>query len=270
MKHTFKKFQERVLAFFAPSPEGSLTKEAAKQRRSEALTKFAQAFFTVLIALWIAPVFFAQGPVIMIVAAICSLPFVMQGVILWLSAISITNSTTGQKVPTPVHQGAKTENPPNPAPQSSPIHKPPTPAAKTPQKEKTTGSSFRELQQQGWKITCNLSLPNGETVDVFLQSPKGNAFIVDVQSQWGEVVYEEGVLKLRQGIGVSNFENDLLGQITDRAIAVKKMKRLRSVTPILCFTEAALSIETVNNKARDVYIVKREFLVRKLLRLEKD
>ncbi|HEY9667054.1 MAG TPA: NERD domain-containing protein, partial [Coleofasciculaceae cyanobacterium] len=165
---------------------------------------------------------------------------------------------------------SKTEKPPSPAPQSSQTHKPATPAAETPQEQKTSGSSFRELQQQGWKITCNLSLPNGDTVDVFLQSPKGNAFIVDVQSQWGEVVYEEGVLKLRQGIGVSNFENDLLGQITEQAMAVKKMKRLRSVTPILCFTEAALSIETVNNKARDVYIVKREFLVRKLLRLEKD
>jgi hypothetical protein len=129
--------------------------------------------------------------------------------------------------------------------------------------------TFRDLQQQGWKITCNLPISNLGNVDMFLQSPNKNSFIVNIQSYQGEVFFDEGVLKRRKWSQVSDFEQDLLQLCIDQALAVKKMKRLRSVTPILCFSEATLCIETVNNKARDVYVVKKEALVRKLLRLDK-
>jgi beta-glucosidase/6-phospho-beta-glucosidase/beta-galactosidase len=76
-------------------------------------------------------------------------------------------------------------------------------------------------------------------------------------------------LKRRDWKGVSNFEQNLLQQMMAQALAVQTMKRLRNVTPILCFSEATLSIETVNNKALDVYVVKKESLVRKLLRLDR-
>ena len=117
-------------------------------------------------------------------------------------------------------------------------------------------------------ITYNLPIPIVGEVDVFLQSPNNNYFIVNVQSYRGEVFFDEGVLKRRDWREVSNFEKDLLQHIMDQVLAVKKMKRLRLVTPLICFTEATLSIETVNNKARDVYVVKKESLVRKLVRLD--
>jgi hypothetical protein len=107
-------------------------------------------------------------------------------------------------------------------------------------------------------------------VDVFLQSPNKNHFIVNFQCYRGEVFFDEGILKRRDWKGISHFDQDLLQQMMAQVLAVQTMKRLRRVTPILCFFEATLSIETVNNKALDVYVVKKESLVRKLLRLDKD
>jgi hypothetical protein len=113
-----------------------------------------------------------------------------------------------------------------------------------------------------------LLLPNQENVDVLLQSPHNHHFMVEIQTCRGEVFFDEGILKRREWSSLSNFNEDLLNHVTQKALAVKTLKRLPSVTPILCFTQATLSIETVNNKARDVYVVKQDYLVRKLLRLD--
>ncbi len=266
--HKFKQFTNRVLAFFKPLPLRDLSPTAVQQRRNDALVQFAQAFITVLIGLWVAPLFEAQGTLVFIVAIVCAVPFVIQGFKLWISAVPGGKSTTEPKSPTSSIHNPRTSKSPNPTHRDARTQKSPTSSAKSNQREDIVGIILSDLQQQGWKITYNLPIPKLGEVDVFLQSPNNNYFMVNVQSYRGEVFFDEGVLKRRDWREVSNFEKDLLQHIMDQVLAVKKMKRLRSVTPLLCFTEATLSIETVNNKARDVYIVKKEALVRKLVKLD--
>lgn len=266
----FKKIKERVLAFITPSPASDLTQAAAQERRSEALTKFLQAVFTILIGIWLAPLFYGQANLVIAVAGGVSVLFVIQAFQLLLSSNPFSRSKTTYVSPSSLPQNPSKQKTPSPARQDAKTQNPPSPSPKSTQAEVAVTQSFRDLQQQGWKITCNLPIPNLGNVDVFLQSPNKNSFIVNVQSYQGEVFFDEGVLKRRDWKGVSDFEQDLLQLSIDQALAVKKMKRLRSVTPVLCFSEATLCIETVNNKARDVYVVKKEALVRKLLRLDQD
>lgn len=282
MGQKFKQWQESLLAFFRKSPNSDLTQEAARQRRNDALTQFAQAVGTLLIGLWIAPVFFAQGPVVIAVAVACSLPFFIQGFKTWTSDSPSFPSQTTNKFPSsasqasrtytsvrPVQRTARTKKSLSQAHQSTRTAKSPNPITKGTQAQETIAIILRDLQEQGWKITYNLPTPNLGNVDAFLQSPKNNSFIVNVQTYQGEVFFDEGILKRRDWQQVSNFEQDLLQQVTDQALTIKKIKNLRKITPVLCFTNALLSIETVNNKARDVYVVKKESLVRKLIRLDK-
>ena len=278
----FKQWRESLLAFFRKSPDSDLNQEAARQRRNDALAQFVQAVGTLLIGLWIAPVFFAQGPVVIAVAIACSLPFFIQGFKTWTSDSPSLSSPTTSKSSSSASQTSRAyaSSPPlgrrdrinqsaNSLPrQSSRTQKPSHPVGQAAQQQETVTFFFKELQEKGWKITYNLRTPNLGNVDVLLQSPKNNSFIVNVQSYQGEVFFDEGILKRRDWKQISNFEQDLLQQVTDQALAVKKMKRLRNVTPVLCFTHAVLSIETVNNKAREVYVVKKESLVKKLIRLD--
>jgi hypothetical protein len=270
VKRQFKKLKEKAQAFVTPSPPSDLAQVAAEERRGEALTKFAQAVLTILIGVWLAPVFFGQANLVIAVAGACSLLLVIQGFKLWFSTSSVGRNHTSYTSPSSAPQSPQTQKSPTPARQDARTQQSPKPTPKSTQPEVSAAQSFRDLQQQGWKITCNLPIPNLGNVDVFLQSPNKNSFIVNVQSYQGEVFFDEGVLRRRNWSQVSDFEQDLLQLCIDQALAVKKMKRLRSVTPVLCFSEATLCIETVNNKARDVYVVKKEALVRKLLRLDKD
>jgi hypothetical protein len=134
--------------------------------------------------------------------------------------------------------------------------------------EEIVGLLLKELEQAGWKIQHNLSIPRLGDVDVFLSSPKDNHFVIDVKSHSGEVFFEDGVLKKRFGNAVYSFEKDFLAKVMEQALTIKTMKGLRFVTPILCFTEARLDIGTVNNKARGVYVMKKEALVKKLVWLD--
>jgi hypothetical protein len=265
----FKKIKERVLAFITPSPASDLTQAAAQERRSEALTKFLQAVFTILIGIWLAPLFYGQANLVIAVAGGVSVLFVIQAFQLLLSSNPFSRSKTTYVSPSSAPQSSRTQKSPSPPRPDTSTQNSPSPIPKSTQSQAPVTNTFKDLQQQGWKITCNLPIPNLGNVDVFLQSPNKNSFIVNVQSYQGEVFFDEGVLKRRNWSQVSDFDQDLLQLCIDQALAVKKMKRLRSVTPILCFSEATLCIETVNNKSRDVYVVKKDALVRKLLRLDK-
>lgn len=268
VKNQFKQLTERVLAFFKPSPTSDLSKREAKQLRNKALAQFAQAVITVLIGVWLAPLFYQQGTLIVVTAVVCSLPFVIQGCKIWMSARPRVKSTTAYESPSSSYYSPRTSKSPSPTHRDTRTQKSPTPAAKSNRREDAVGIILSDLQQQGWKITYNLPIPKLGEVDVFLQSPNNNSFIINVQSYRGEVFFDEGVLKRRDWKEVSNFEKDLLQETMDQALAVKKMKRLPLVISLLCFTEATLSIETVNNQARDVYVVKKESLRRKLVRLD--
>lgn len=270
-RHMFKKIKERVLAFLAPSPTNNFDQTAAKHQRYEALMQFAQAGFTLLIGFWIAPLFYGQAIFVMVAAVACSLPFVFQGFKLLLSNTPEIEKTPTNPSPNSVVQSRRASKLPSSARRRN-MRTQQTPQAvvQNQPNENSLSLLLNDLQQQGWKMTYNLPIPNLGEVDVFLQSPHQNYFIVNVQPYRGEVFFDEGILKRRDWQGVSNFEHDLLQKMMAQALAVQTMKRLRCVTPILCFSEATLSIETVNNKALDVYVVKKESLVRKLLRLDRD
>lgn len=265
----FKKIKERVLAFFAPSPTDNSNQTAARQRRYDALIQFAQAGFTLLIGFWIAPLFYGQANLVLIAAGVCSVPFVIQGFKLLLSNTPEMKSTTTTPAPSAVVQSRRASKLPRSPRRNPRIQQTPQAVAPNHQTEDGISILLSDLQQQGWKMTYNLSIPNLGEADVFLQSPNKNHFIVNVQSYRGEVFFDEGILKRRDWKGISHFEQDLLQQMMAQALAVQTMKRLPSVTPLLCFSESTLSIETVNNKALDVYVVQKESLVRKLLRLDR-
>jgi hypothetical protein len=269
-RHMFKKIKKRVLAFFAPSPTDHFNQTAAKQRRYDALIQFAQAGFTLLIGFWIAPLFYEQAILVIVAAVACSVPFIIQGFKLLLSYTPEIKSATTTPAPSPVVQNRKISKLPRSPRRNARIQQTPQAVAPNHQSEDGISILLSDLQQQGWKMKYNLPIPNLGEVDVFLQSSNKNHFIVNFQSYRGEVFFDEGILKRRDWKGLSHFEQDLLQQMMAQALAVQTMKRLRNVTPILCFSEATLSIETVNNKALDVYVVKKESLVRKLLRLDKD
>lgn len=266
----FKSIKERVLAFFAPSPTDNSNQTAARQRRYDALIQFAQAGFTLLIGFWIAPLFYEQEILVIVAAGVCSVPFVIQGFKLLLSYTPEMKSTTTTPSPSSVVQSRRVSQLPRSQRRNARIKQTPQAVAQNNQSDDAIGILLSDLQQQGWKMKYNLPIPNLGEVDVFLQSPNKNHFIVNFQSYRGEVFFDEGILKRRDWKGISHFEQNLLQQMMAQALAVQTMKRLRSVTPILCFSESTLSIETVNNKALDVYVVKKESLVRKLLRLNKD
>jgi hypothetical protein len=128
------------------------------------------------------------------------------------------------------------------------------------------------LKRQGWRIEYNLKLPNRRSdIDVFLMSPQGKAFVVEVKghSGRGEIVFDGKELKIRDGSTLKSFpENkDFLKQVTGNARAVKEAKRLRWVEALIVFPNAKLNIQTSDNRVQNVYVVEGSFLVEQLEQL---
>ena len=277
----FKQFTARVLSGVAAPNADSLIQGTPQERRNKAVAQFALALAFVLIAVWQSYLFGAFGILLVVAAVLYSVPFVIKGIHLWKSTISTAKNSkdkpftspatkrakSGQS-PSPATQAARRRQSTNPTTKGTNSEKPGSSSAKSAKQEKTVVSILRDLEQQGWRIESNLPIPQLGSVDAFLRSPKKNYFIVSVQSYHGEVFFDEGVLKRREGTKVYDFEKDFLKIVMEQALTLKDIKQLQLITPVLCFTDATLSIETVNNKARDVYVVKKEALVRKLVRLD--
>ncbi|MBW4577045.1 MAG: NERD domain-containing protein [Aphanothece sp. CMT-3BRIN-NPC111] len=134
--------------------------------------------------------------------------------------------------------------------------------------EEIIGLLLEQLEQEGWHIEYGMRLQRLGDVDVFLRSPKHNAYIIDVKSHRGEVVFDGHKLKRRFGRQEKPFEKDFLKLTMDQAYAVKTKKNLRFVTPILAFTDATLNLKQKDNKLRGVYVVERGFLVQRLRQLD--
>jgi len=257
-----------VLALLTRSQLSDLERQAAQERRNEALIKFIQAGATVAIGFWLAPLFYGQANLVLAAAVACSVPFIIEGFKVWLSDTPVSPRIPAKKPTTAVRQNPRVQKYPSLPRRNPRTQKLPNPAAKSPQRQDAIAEILSELQQQGWRIAYNLMVPDLGNVDVFLQSPNNNYFIIHVESYQGEVFFDESILKRRDRNSIYHFERDLLQIVMEQALAIKVMKKLQLVVPILCFTEAVLSIETINNKARDVYVVKKESLVKKLLRLD--
>lgn len=129
--------------------------------------------------------------------------------------------------------------------------------------EENVAQLLKPLELQGWKIEYNVVLEYGDA-DAFLQAPNGKCFVIDTKSNKGSVFYDGTMLKLRYGKQVHEFGNgkNILKAVKGQARALKEMKRVSFVQPILCFTQARMEEIDQNNSIDGVYAVDTANLLR--------
>ncbi|NJO44651.1 MAG: NERD domain-containing protein [Oscillatoriales cyanobacterium RM2_1_1] len=121
------------------------------------------------------------------------------------------------------------------------------------------------LTIQGWRVEHNLTLKRGNA-DVVLQSPQGNSFIVDVISDGGMIVVEQGNLKRRLGDRNYDFQaGDPLQAVNGQALEIQQIKQMEKATAILCFTQARVAFQ--DQPLQGVYVVSKRNLVDLLRKL---
>lgn len=124
------------------------------------------------------------------------------------------------------------------------------------------------LKYQRWEIEYNLPIRKWGDADIVLHSPEDNWYVIDVKSHSGTKVYEGGHLRKRYGRNTYDFrEGDLLRKVKGQAKEVRNLRRVRWVTPILCFTKGDIDIPC--NVVSGVYVVEAKDLVSNLLLLDK-
>jgi hypothetical protein len=140
--------------------------------------------------------------------------------------------------------------------------------------EEKVSQLLAPLKRQGWKIEYNLMLPNRRSdIDVFLVSPQGKAFALEVKGHSGRGVIvfdeQEQELKIRHGSLLKSFpENkDFLRQVTSSARAIKEYQKLRWVEAVIVFPNTKVDIPTPDRRVLNVYVVEGNFLVTLLQQL---
>lgn len=103
--------------------------------------------------------------------------------------------------------------------------------------EEQIAAILKPLQSQGWQVEYNIPIRGLGDVDVFLLSPQGNAYTIDVKSHQGEV-HKDGKQLYRQYERRYSFEKDFLREAKRQAVSIKELKKLRFVTPIVAFSRA--------------------------------
>lgn len=92
---------------------------------------------------------------------------------------------------------------------------------------------------------------------MFLRSPRGNYFVVDVKSNKGRIFFDGAMLKRRYGKQVHDLNNgkNLLKAVKGQASTLKDMNRVSFVQPIICFTQANLEKIEQSKQINGVYVV---------------
>ncbi len=134
--------------------------------------------------------------------------------------------------------------------------------------EEKTEQVLESLIQSGWIAEYNLRLPQVGDIDVWLRSPKGVNFILDVKSHSTEVLLDGDVLKRRYYGKLQDFEKDFLTQIAKEVTAIKKVKKLTNVTPVVVFSNAKVSFSN-KKKIRGAYVMELGNLVSGLQELDR-
>jgi len=135
--------------------------------------------------------------------------------------------------------------------------------------EEKTQQVLEPLTQSGWIAEYNLSLPQVGDIDVWLRSPKGLNFILDVKSHSTVVVLEGDVLKRQSYDGkLRDFHKDFLAQIAKQVTAIKKAKKLTKVTPVVVFSDAKVILRN-KKKIRGAYVLELGDVVSRLQELER-
>jgi hypothetical protein len=134
--------------------------------------------------------------------------------------------------------------------------------------EEKVSQLLAPLKRQGWKMKYNLMLPNRRSdIDVFLLSPQGKAFALEVKGHSGRGVIvfdeQEQELKIRHGSLLKSFpENkDFLRQVRSNARAIKEYQNLRWVEAVIVFPNTKVDIPTPDRRVLNVYVVEGSFLV---------
>nr|WP_228014809.1 NERD domain-containing protein [Fortiea sp. LEGE XX443] len=138
--------------------------------------------------------------------------------------------------------------------------------------EENVAQLLKVLERLVWKIEYNIRLQHWGDADVFLLSPHGNCFVVDIKTNKGGVFFDGSVLKQRYGKKIHDFANRkvLLRAVKGQAAAVKNLKQLSYVQPIICFTQANLDEITQQQKIKGVYVVSTANLVNLLQQLDRN
>lgn len=136
--------------------------------------------------------------------------------------------------------------------------------------EETVALLLRDLEREGWSVEYNVPIPKFGDADAFLRSPSGSCFVVDSKAHGGTVFFNGTKLMRRYGKEVYEFDNnkDLLKAVKGQAVHLKQTKGVKYVTSILCFTNAELDIQAIDNKVQDVHVLYPESLVPLLRRLD--
>jgi F0F1-type ATP synthase assembly protein I len=125
------------------------------------------------------------------------------------------------------------------------------------------------LIQSGWMREYNLSLPQVGDIDVWLRSPKGSNFILEVKSYSKVVLLDGDVLKRQSSNGkLRDFDKDFLEQIAKQVRAIKKAKKLTKVTAVVVFSDAKVSFSN-KKKIGDAYVMEEGNLVSGLQELDR-
>jgi len=135
--------------------------------------------------------------------------------------------------------------------------------------EEKTQQVLEPLTQSGWIAEYNLSLPEVGDIDVWLRSPKGLNFILDVKSHSTVVQLDGDVLKRVSYDGkLIDFKKDFLAQIAKQATAIKKAKKLTKVTRVVVFSDAKVILRN-KKKIRGAYVLELGNLVSRLQELDR-
>lgn len=122
--------------------------------------------------------------------------------------------------------------------------------------EEAVAFVLQDLEKEGWTAEYNIPLKYWGDADVLLQSPSGRHFVIDVKGNRGSVFFSGAKMMLRRGQRTYPFSHnkDILKAVRGQAVSLKEARGLRFVTPILCFTQAALSADIKNKKVENVQV----------------
>lgn len=214
------------------STAGQNVRRLAFRRRLQALQSFFGAGVLPVMVVFLFPVLaiglgFIAAILIVAIAAFGALGFVFRGIDLWQAANR-------------ADQGASAEE--------------------------TVAEVLSELESKGWTFEYGLRLDEGlGDADVICLSPQKKAYVIDVKSHKGTVIFQDHRLYRRMGRTVYPFKKDFLQIVMKQAIQVRDKKKFDFVTPIIVFTRAQLAVS--HKKIRGVYVIGEDDLVAKLQEL---
>lgn len=97
----------------------------------------------------------------------------------------------------------------------------------------------------GWSCEAGIFFEGFGDIDFFIRSPKGKAFVIDVKSHKGEVIFSADESKLKRIVDgrEKEFEKDVLKGARSQALRMSQERNINYVIPMLAFTKAKVSCQ---------------------------